>query len=96
MAEINCLAPSEDPRKQINSMWLLTTQGPTCSWKVWAGTARDIGVFDLGLGLEAGPEAESEAGYSNTSRRGSLARTRNAMLLFRQRARRPASDLGDI
>ena len=61
MAEINWLALSEVPRKQINSMWLLTTQGPTCSWEVWAGRARDIGVLDLELGLEAGPEAEPEA-----------------------------------
>ena len=96
MAEINWLAPSEELRKRINLVWLLTTQGPTCSWNVWAGTARDIGVLDLGLGLEAGPEPEPEAGYSTASRRGSLARTRNAMLLFRQRNRRPASDPGDI
>jgi len=51
-------------------------------WKVWAGRARDIGVLDLGLGLEAGPEPEPEAGYGTASRRGSLARTRYAMLLF--------------
>ena len=44
-----------------------------CSWEVWAGRARDIGVPDLGLGLEAGPEPEPEAGYSTASRRGSLA-----------------------
>ena len=61
-------------------------------WEVWAGRARDIGVLDLGLGLEAGPEPKPEAGYSTASRRGSLARTRNAMLLFRQRNRRPAGD----
>jgi len=61
VAEINWLALSEVSRKQINSMWLLTTQGPTCSWEVWAGRARDIGVLDLGLGLEAGPEPEPEA-----------------------------------
>jgi len=30
-------------------------------------------VPDLGLGLEAGPEPEPEAGYSTASRRGSLA-----------------------
>jgi len=53
-------------------------------------------VLDLSLGLKAGPEPEPEAGYSTASRRGSLARTRNAMLLFRQRARRPASDPGHI
>jgi len=86
VTEINGLAPSEDPRKQINSMWLPTTQGSTCLWEVWAGRARDIGVLDLGLGLEAGPEQEPEAGYSTASWRGSLARTRNVMLLFRQRA----------
>jgi len=34
VAEINWLALSEVPRKQINSMWLLTTQGPTCLWEV--------------------------------------------------------------
>ena len=96
MAEINGLAPSEDPRKHINLMRLLTSQGPRCSWEVWAGRARNVGVLDLGLGLEAGPEPEPEAGYSTASRRGSLARTRNVMLFFRQRARRPASDPGDI
>ena len=85
MVEINWLASSEDPRKQINLVWLLTTQGSTCSWEVWAGRARDIGVLDLELGLEAGPKPEPEAGYSTALRRGSLARTRNAMLLFRQR-----------
>ena len=52
-------------------------------WEVWAGIARDIGVLDLGLGLEAGPEAEPGAGYSTASRRGSLARMRDVMLLFR-------------
>ena len=65
-------------------------------WEVWAGRARDIGVPDLVLGLEAGLEPEPQAGYSTASRRGSLARTRNAMLLFRQRAKRPASDPMDI
>ena len=65
-------------------------------WEVWAGRARDIGVLELGLGLEAGLEPEPEAGYSTASRRGSLARTRNAMLLFRQRNRRPAGDPGGI
>jgi len=73
VTEINGLAPSEDPRKQINLVYLLTTHGPTCSWEVWTERARDIGVPDLGLGLEAGPEAEPEAGYSTASRRGSLA-----------------------
>ena len=73
MAEISWFAPSEDLRKQINLVYLPTTQGPTCSWKVWARRARDIGVLDVGLGLEAGPEAEPEAGYSTASRRGSLA-----------------------
>ena len=63
-------------------------------WEVWAGRARDIGVLDLELGLEAGPEPEP--GYSTVSRRGLLARMRNAMLLIRQRARRPASDPGNI
>jgi len=92
VTEINGLAPSEDPHKQINSMWLLTTEGPTCSWEVWAERARDIGVPDLGLGLEAEPEA----GYSTASRRGSLARTRDAMLLFRQRNSRPGGDPGGI
>jgi len=53
-------------------------------------------VLDLELGLEAGPGPEPEAGYSTASRRGFLARTRNAMLLIRQRARRPASDPGNI
>ena len=53
-------------------------------------------MLDLGLGLEAGHEPEPEAGYSTASRRVSLARTRNAMLLYRQRARRPASDPGGI
>jgi len=42
-------------------------------WEVWAGRARDICVLDLELGLEAGLEPEPEAGYSNTSRQGSLA-----------------------
>ena len=53
-------------------------------------------MLDLGLGLEAGLEPEPEAGYSTASRRGSLARTRNAMPLFRQRNRRPAGDPGGI
>jgi len=53
-------------------------------------------VLDLELGLEAGPEPESEAGYSTASRRGFLARTRNVVLLFRQRNRRPAGDPGGI
>ena len=75
MAEINGSALSEDSRKHINSIWLLTTQGPTCLWEVWARRARDISVPDVRLGLEAGPEAESEAGYSTASRRGSLARS---------------------
>jgi len=65
-------------------------------WEVWAGRARDIGVLDLGLGLEAGPEPEPEAGYSTASWRGSLARTRDAMLLFRQRNRRTGGDPGGI
>ena len=60
------------------------------------GRARDIGVLDLELGLEAGPEPEPEAGYSTASRRGSLARTRDAMLLFRQGDRQPGSDPGGI
>jgi len=42
-------------------------------WEVWAGTARDIGVLDLGLGLEAGPEPEPEADYSAASRQDFLA-----------------------
>ena len=42
-------------------------------WEVCAERARDIGVLDLGLGLEAGLEPEPEAGYSTASRRGSLA-----------------------
>ena len=42
-------------------------------WEVRAGTARDIGVLDLGLGLEAGPELEPEAGYSTASRQDFLA-----------------------
>ena len=53
-------------------------------------------MLDLGLDLEARPEQEPEARYSTASRRGSLARTRNAMLLFRQRSRRPAGDPGGI
>jgi len=73
VAEINGSALSEDSREHINLVWLLTTQGPTCSWEVWAGRARDISVPDLGLGLEAGPEPEPEAGNSTSSRRGSLA-----------------------
>ena len=77
MAEISWFAPSEDLRKQINLVYLPTTQGPTCSWKVWARRARDIGVLDVGLGLEAapeaGPEPQPEVGYSTASRRGSLA-----------------------
>jgi len=81
VTETNGSAPSEDSHKQINSMWLPTTQGSTCSWEVWAGRARDIGVLDLGLGLEAGLEPEPEAGYSTSPRRGSLTRTRDAMLL---------------
>ena len=48
----------------------------------------------LELGLEAGPEPEPEAGYSTASRRGSLARTPNAMPLFRQRNKRLAGDPG--
>jgi len=83
VAEINGFAPSEDRRKQINLVYLLITQGSTCWWEVWAGRARDIGVLDLGLGLEAGLEPEPEAGYSTASRRGSLARTSDAMRLFR-------------
>ena len=63
-------ASSVDTRKQII---LLTTQEPTCSWEAWTGRARDIGVLDLGLGLEAGLEPEPEAAYSTASRRGSLA-----------------------
>jgi len=92
VAEINGSALSEDSRIQINSMWLLTTQGPTCSQEVWARRARDSGVLDVGLGLEAGPEPE--AGYSTASRRGCPSRTRDAMLLFRQGNRRPGSDSG--
>ena len=42
-------------------------------WEVWAGRARDSGVLDVGLGLEAKLEPEPEAGYSTASRRGSLA-----------------------
>jgi len=42
-------------------------------WEVWAKRARDIGVLDLELGLEAGLEPEPEAGYSSASRLGSLA-----------------------
>jgi len=42
-------------------------------WEVCAERARDIGVLDLGLGLEAGLEPEPEAGYSTASRCGSLA-----------------------
>ena len=42
-----------------------------------ARSACDVSVHD------AEPEAEPEAGYSTASRRGSLVRTRNAMLLFR-------------
>jgi len=53
-------------------------------------------VLDLELGLEAGPEPEPEAGYSTASRRGSLARTPNAMPLFRQRNKRLAGDPGGI
>ena len=51
---------------------------------------------DLALGLEAGLEPKPEAGYSTASRRGSLARTRDVMLLFRQRNGRTGSDPGDI
>ena len=51
-------------------------------WEVWAGRARDVGVLDLDLGLEAGLEPEPEAGYSAASKPGFLARTRNAMLLL--------------
>jgi len=36
----------------------LTTQGFTGLWEVQAGRARDIGVLDLKLGLEAGLEPE--------------------------------------
>ena len=39
--------------------------------------ARDIGVLDLELGLEAGCEPQPEAGYSTASMRGSL--TESAM-----------------
>ena len=53
-------------------------------------------MLDLELGLEAGLEPEPEAGYSTASRRGSLARMRDAMRLFRQRNRRPAGDPGGI
>jgi len=42
-------------------------------WEVRAGIARDIGVLDLELGLEAGPEPEPEAGYSAASRQDFLA-----------------------
>ena len=42
-------------------------------WEVRAGIARDIGVLDLGLGLEAGPGSEPEAGYSAASRQDFLA-----------------------
>ena len=42
-------------------------------WEVRAGRARDIGVLDLELGLEARLEPEPEAGYGAASRRGSLA-----------------------
>ena len=74
MAEISWLALSEDPRKQTDKFGvLLTSQGSTCLWEVWAGRARDIGVLDLGLGLEAGPEPEPEAGYSTASRQDFLA-----------------------
>jgi len=62
VAEINGFAPSEDRRKQINLVYLLTTQGSTCLWEFWAERAHDIGVLDLGLGLEAGLEPEPEAG----------------------------------
>jgi len=50
-------------------LWEVTSDFP----EVWAGRARDIGVLDLGLGLEAGLQPEPEAGYSTASRRGSLA-----------------------
>ena len=42
-------------------------------WEVCTGRARDIGVLDLELGLEAGFEPQPEAGYSAASRQGSLA-----------------------
>jgi len=82
VAEINWLALSGDPRKQIHLVWLLTAQRPTCLWEVWAAGARDIGVLVLELGLEAGPEPEPETGYSAASRQGSLAEraTRRAFL----------------
>jgi len=41
-------------------------------WEVRAGRARDIGVLNLELGLEAGLEPEPEAGYGAASRQGSL------------------------
>ena len=46
--------------------------------------------------LRQGTQAEPEAGYSTASRRGFLARTCDAMLLFRQRARRPGSGPGGM
>ena len=39
-------------------------------------------MLDLELGLEAGSEPQPEAGYSTASRRGSVARTRDAMILL--------------
>ena len=58
--------------------------------------ARVTSVYLMRTGPEAEPEADREAGYSTASRRGSVARTRNAMLLFRQRNKRLAGDPGDI
>ena len=81
--EINFgFAPTEDSRKHINSLWVGQTW-PTevmRSWEVWARSAGDVSVADAGTGPEAEPEAEPEAGYSTASRRGSLSRTRDAML----------------
>jgi len=58
--------------------------------------ARVTSVYLMRTGPEAEPEADREAGYSTASRRGSVARTRDAMLLFRQWDRRQGSDPGGI
>ena len=47
VADTNGFLLSEDLRKHINSMWVLTTERPTRSW---AESACDVRVPDAGLG----------------------------------------------